>query len=248
MVKGERPAGESGHRKIRRQARLDGDMQTMKIRSIFRPCAGLRFRLIPALAAGAALLAVTAGLAGGAVAQERAAFDRLDLNKDGVITRAELAETAERLVARLDADRDGYITRAEFMQFQDRLARRRGNALFKRLDANRDGAISMAEAAAAPRLQRGFALLDANGNGRVTRAEYDAFSKRLADRRMARIFGRWDTNRDGRISPEERQKSLDARFMRLDANRDGKVTLQEFGVARERWRSNRDRRIQQMSK
>ena len=102
-----------------------------------------------------------------------------------------------------------------------------------------------------------FKSADANGDGVVTRAEYDSHQ-------IGEMFARFDTNKDsvitekefldnggtaegfrkintsgsGKITLEEAQasaavrKSLDAPFQEADLNRDGKVSLAEFLAAR----------------
>ena len=85
---------------------------------------------------------------------------------------------------------------------------------------------------------RVFSEMDTNHDGKVTRAEADAFMKA----RAAEI----DTNKDGKISADEfkaflqkqRDKRLAERLARMDENGDGTVTVQEFenagmwGIAR----------------
>ena len=84
------------------------------------------------------------------------------------------------LAARYDADHDGRITRQEF----------RGPAdLFDRLDRDRDGVLTpedfdWSERSAFLRqaliAERWFRLIDHNSNGRVSRAEWEAFFDRMA--------------------------------------------------------------------
>jgi hypothetical protein len=84
------------------------------------------------------------------------------------------------LAGRLDTDRDGRITRQEF----------RGPAeLFDRLDRDRDGVLTpedfdwsersafLRQAGIADRL---FRMMDHNSNGRVSRAEWEAFFEKMA--------------------------------------------------------------------
>jgi Ca2+-binding EF-hand superfamily protein len=80
------------------------------------------------------------------------------------------------------------------------------------------------------RMGGGFGLLmfDANNDGRVTRAEFDAGQK-------AR-FAAADANRDGFVTPEEmrasmRQRMADRRFARLDTDHNGQISKAEFEAA-----------------
>lgn len=81
-------------------------------------------------------------------------------------TPASLARLAEA-----DANRDGKITRAEILAWR--------NTKFDEFDRNRDGALSDADippmlrrSAMALQLRQMRAQFDANGDGRVTRAEF----------------------------------------------------------------------------
>lgn len=95
---------------------------------------------------------------------------------------------------RLDTDHDGAVTRAEFM------TPRKGE--FARLDANKDGVADQAEMSAPIeqrseyRIKRLMKRLDANGDGKVTREEFQ-------DGPRARFAAR-DLNSDGTIGADER--------------------------------------------
>jgi hypothetical protein len=85
-------------------------------------------------------------------------FDRLDANRDGQLTQAEIADAMATLrarrgggsgkaggFARADANGDGRVTQAEW--------RAQSDARFAALDTNRDGAITPEEMAAARQRQ-----------------------------------------------------------------------------------------------
>ncbi len=106
-------------------------------------------------------------------------------------------------------------------------------------------------------LEERFKSADANGDGFVTRAEYDSHQ-------ISEMFARFDENKDSVITEKEFlanggtaegfrkintsgtgkitlaeakaspgvRKSLDAPFQEADVNRNGKVTLAEFVAAR----------------
>lgn len=148
---------------------------------------------------------------------------------------------------RFDADRDQAVSVDEFLK-------RRVETFTKR-DKNGDGVLDPAELGQAPlgmrqqrreqRLERMLVRLDGNGDGKVTRAEFDAGrpetagrgsrSERVADQRKL-LFSFYDRNGDGVIEKTEyeagraeeiefgRRKRLHA----LDRNGDGKVTLEEY--------------------
>jgi hypothetical protein len=96
---------------------------------------------------------------------------------DRPITRAEVVAAARAQFARLDANRDGVVTADEVERFratQPPKAQQSGIALltrvggrwFERADADGDGRVTRAEAEARP-LQL-FGMADADGNGVVT--------------------------------------------------------------------------------
>lgn len=199
----------------------------------------------PGALLGAFLLA--AALAGPAAAESgnddlpaARAFDQLDRDADGAITRAEFALARDSEFTRLDADHDGFIGRAEFVDRrlpQSNLPsarvedlRRTLLARFAALDANGDGRISQAEYTANGRLL--FQRLDRDGDGRITRAEFldpTGAAARPADP-GARIFGLLDRNGDGVITRDEMDAARKAAFERLDANRDGHLDEAEFAA------------------
>lgn len=181
-----------------------------------------------------------------------ALFDRLDANRDGFLSRAEVGplgivstapapiESAQAMFDRLDTNRDGFLSPAEA-----------GNVFapvpggsFVGFDTNRDGFLSRAEAM--PHLQwlenryansgPNFDAYDANRDGFLSRAEADPL---LRDTRMiggryvvgaitTGTFDRWDANRDGFLSRSEAAQAVGpGMFERYDANRDGFLSRSE---------------------
>jgi Ca2+-binding EF-hand superfamily protein len=142
-------------------------------------------------------------------AARTAGFTRLDANHDGQLARDEIRagwRGAHRgghgwrgrhrdRMARADANHDGAITRDEFLAGPTRL--------FDRLDANHDGAISADERQAVrERFQERISERraerpnpDANGDGVISRAEFNAAG--------ASMFERADVNHDGRVTRDE---------------------------------------------
>lgn len=145
----------------------------------------------------------------------------MDVDGDGVVTRAEAQQKAGEMFAMMDVNKDGKLDQA------DREARRqemRGR-LFDKLDANHDGSISKEEFMADkgpegrhPRMNgpeephgpgmggmhgmRGghmmmMSMADANHDGMITKDEFMAAAMKHFD--MA------DTDHDGKLTKEERQ-------------------------------------------
>jgi Ca2+-binding EF-hand superfamily protein len=138
--------------------------------------------------------------------------------------RAEVQQHVQRMFARLDANRDGFITKdevaavetqaeAKWQQRSQKRGQDRANA-FDRIDSNHDGVISRDEFAAAPRpdhfgmrhagFHRGFGgrmfeTADANKDGRVSLAE--------AQQLAFQHFDRADLNHDGTLTPDERRQA-----------------------------------------
>lgn len=116
----------------------------------------------------------------GGMPQMLPGFAEMDTDKDGKVTRAEIdAIRAERQKA-MDPDGDGFITAAEMKAHAADQAKARAEAMvdrmFARLDADKDGRLSAAEALSGPM---------AGGRG------------------VDRMFDRVDRDNDGAISLAE---------------------------------------------
>lgn len=139
-------------------------------------------------------------------------FARLDSNRDGFVTKAEIASArqerregrAERRAAnrdrafdRLDSNNDGAISREEFASARGagramRMHRRMAMAglhgrMFDMADGDRDGRVSLQEATSAA--LRHFDRADANRDGQVTREERRQMRRSMIEERRARNSG-----------------------------------------------------------
>lgn len=128
------------------------------------------------------------------------------------VTRAEINADVETSFAAIDTNKDGALSKAEIaaaearnqQQMLTNLTARR-KAVFDKFDANHDGSISYAEFTAASPLpaiksddgSQALAQLDTNHDGKVSKEEFRA-------PRMSR-FDALDTNHDGTISVEEQR-------------------------------------------
>jgi Ca2+-binding EF-hand superfamily protein len=117
-----------------------------------------------------------------AMRDPNAAFDRLDTNPDGAISRDEFARGRQvRIERRVIVDKDG-----------------KPGADHKDMERGKMGAIRGMHRRMGGMIGGGalFQLADANHDGRVTLAE--------ATSGALRHFDMMDTNRDGRLTPDER--------------------------------------------
>jgi Ca2+-binding EF-hand superfamily protein len=187
--------------------------------------------------------------------------------------RTDVPKHVQKMFARVDLNRDGFITKDEvatseaaYQARQQQQAPKRAAKLFERLDANHDGQITLAEVEAAhaaryaatdrqttrtrPVHSRLFDRADANKDGVITRAEFDAarangglhFRQASMHRGFGgRMFDSADTDRDGRVSLAEAQQLALQHFDAADLNHDGVLTPDERHQARQLTRSHRKR-------
>ncbi len=164
-------------------------------------------------AAAVAAIALTPALAQNAPAPARAVQMQ-------PITRAAMIQKVQQQFARVDANKDGFVTKAEMeaarSALHERAEKRMGDnadAMFDRIDSNKDGSISRAEFDAAHQAfaqHRGhggmrfhgaaigahvFAMADANNDGRVSLQEATAAA--------AAHFDKADANHDGTLTRDE---------------------------------------------
>ncbi|HEX5363870.1 MAG TPA: EF-hand domain-containing protein [Gallionella sp.] len=114
------------------------------------------------------------------------AFNKLDANHDGVISRGEvqLKQTALLLdnFAKIDENKDDGISLQEFQKFLETL-RAKQEEFFNRLkaaDKNGDGEWTLKELKSAkaklPSLEKNFDAIDSNHDKKITAQEIDAFA------------------------------------------------------------------------
>ena len=119
-----------------------------------------------------------------------AAFAEIDTNKDGKLSKDEIAAYFDRL----DTNKDGFLS-------QEELAAARAQHMHQhsRADASGDGMISRDEAKALPRLSSNFDAIDTNKDGMLSRDEMRAFYQA----RGAEGFAALDKNGDGYLTANE---------------------------------------------
>ncbi|MFD1703128.1 EF-hand domain-containing protein [Methylopila henanensis] len=122
-------------------------------------------------------------------------FERLDVDKDGVLTQEEAQAPLTKAFARMDKDGDGVLSAEEIKGLravaEKRLAKRgdddRPRARkdrFDRADKDGDGKITRDEF-----LAQGlpwFRRADKDGDGKVTKAEFDALLEKMKSRAASR--------------------------------------------------------------
>jgi Ca2+-binding EF-hand superfamily protein len=146
-------------------------------------------------------------------------FTSLDRNRDGRITRDEWFYDRESF-RQADHNGDGAISRAEFL-LEDNNDDDRGDR-FDYIDANNDGRITRAEWHGTVEF---FNALDANRDGAITRLEM------MGAAAPTELFTNVDINRDRVITMDEWRWSR-ASFNERDLDRNGRLTREEFsGVA-----------------
>lgn len=148
-------------------------------------------------------------------------------------------------------------------------AQAKATQMFARMDVNKDGKLDATDRAAqrAEKQVKMFASVDTDGNGSISRAEWDKHGAdrmaKRAERREKRaeagdgkrdgmrgghgkrgghhgmMMGKADANGDKAISQAEFQTAALARFDAADANKDGQVTAEERQAQRGAWRAKR---------
>ena len=170
---------------------------------------------------GIAAIAILTVFGCAAVAQTTAASQRPARAMAQPVSQADFVQRRVERLRTADADRNGTVTAEEMRAAGQAKRAERRTAMFDRLDANKDGAISRAEFEA-PRAdgQR------AGPGERGPRAEHAGRGHRGGMHRGAQRMGRNGEGRFPIVIAEAERKATEA-FARLDANRDGTLTGEE---------------------
>lgn len=112
---------------------------------------------------------------------------------------------------------------------------------FKEMDANGDGTISKAEFDDFH--TKHFQEIDADKDGKLTREEMREGHKEKREQAKDGRFDEVDADHDGVLSREEAKKMprmTTKRFDKMDANKDGKLSREEMEASMEKMRRKRD--------
>jgi len=130
------------------------------------------------------------------------------------VTRMELSNRLDKDYADLDANKDGKVGAAEI----DARLRKGAQAELEIIRKQRDAT---------------FAKFDSDGNGSISKAEYEAHAKlpTIKDPDAKPFLDRFDANKDGSISKDEFRSPTIGNFERLDKDKDGTLSVAEQQAA-----------------
>jgi len=150
-------------------------------------------------------------------------FRRLDIDRDGALSRTEYVELA---ASKLEGDAKAYFEKSAKLEF----------AMF---DRDEDETLSFEEFCFTPRaslsLAPNFRRLDADHNGRLTCLEFITPYSPVEKTRQRITFYKWDADNDQQLALYEVMRrgqgvvpSLKNEFLARDANDDGKLSRDEY--------------------
>lgn len=173
---------------------------------------------------GAGLAAAQPGGPGG---HGRGLFEKVDANKDGVVTSQEVESSAKEFFAKLDTNKDGKVTPEERKAAHEagkKHHEQRAEERFEALDKNDNGALDREEVARMP--DHFFGRLDTDKNGSLSYEEMQAFRAQKGHRGHGKGHHA-DPAGDKTLSQADFVKHAKERMQKLDANNDGKITQDE---------------------
>ncbi|MDW3225558.1 MAG: EF-hand domain-containing protein [Paracoccaceae bacterium] len=134
------------------------------------------------VAATAIAIAGSAAMARGDRHGAPVAFETLDANADGAITPEEMQAARALRMSTVDTNGDGFLTLEELEAGAAERAKSRAGKIMERLDTNEDAKLSAEELEKPERADRRFNRVDADGDGEITKAEYDSAMSKMKKR------------------------------------------------------------------
>ena len=138
-----------------------------------------------------------------AMAAADAHFAMMDANDDGTLNDSDKAAMLAKRFAAIDTDKNGAISQAEFMAAHEMLGERRMSRREKRMEHRKMSKRHEHEGGRDGRMDI-MARADSNGDKAISQPEFRA----AAEARFAKA----DTNKDGRITPDERKAGRKGRW------------------------------------
>lgn len=177
-------------------------------------------------------------------------FKRADKNGDGKLTQDEVPEQFWSRLSKADKNEDGAVTQEELAAARPGgpgapgggKGKGKGEEMFARADKNKDGKISKDEVP--EQAWERLGKLDKNNDGAVTKQEMAAAAMRGKGgpggskgegkgRPQAggpdAVFGRFDKDKDGKLSESEVPGEMWDKLRRADEDADGLVSKKELG-------------------
>jgi len=179
-------------------------------------------------------------------------LEMFDANHDGKVTADEFTTHMVQRATQVDVDGDGVVTAQEWRSQGGRWMGGPGGgrgphgrgmgggpggfggpmmeAVFQQADADHDGRLTRAEAEAYR--ARRFSEADTNHDGKLDQAELAAMRNAHRAERMQVRFAGLDRDGDGKISRDEAPPRLAAMFDEADTDHDGKLSIDEMRAIR----------------
>lgn len=138
-----------------------------------------------------AAIIAAAGIAGAsaAVAKQgtghhgpRVAFEELDADGNGELTKAEMEARRDARFARIDSNGDGKLSAAEIEAEGARRAAERAARMIERHDKDGDGVLSREELPKANKHAAMFSRMDRDGSGVVSKEEFEQARMEMRDK------------------------------------------------------------------
>lgn len=158
--------------------------------------------------------------------KRRVLFDRIDKNRDGLLTLNETARSARtekgfvfpvpwpKQVLKVDADKDGRLALTEFLLLPayTHFTVWSTREAFAQMDLDEDGyldEIEMRQARAKTKERPNLVRMDLDGDGQVSREEFDQapMIRKLPEGRREFVFDRLDKNKNGFIDGEDEARN-----------------------------------------